>query len=105
MVKNSSFFSLSTILTYNPTTEGQDQFILLIIHNIHEAPILLLSKNCEVGANFTFFYEAELLKLEVLDICKVELKLVKLRNLKQVLISFKDSSNSTTEQLRSEVLE
>jgi hypothetical protein len=35
---------------------------------IYEAPLLLLSKNCEVKVNFTFFYEAELLKLGVFDI-------------------------------------
>jgi hypothetical protein len=34
---------------------------------ICEAPLLLLPKNCEVGVNFTFFYEAELLKLGVFD--------------------------------------
>jgi uncharacterized protein YfcZ (UPF0381/DUF406 family) len=32
---------------------------------IDEAPILLLHKNIEVEANFTFFCEAELVNLEV----------------------------------------
>jgi hypothetical protein len=32
---------------------------------IREAPILLLHKNIEVGVNFTFFGEAEMVKLRV----------------------------------------
>jgi hypothetical protein len=35
--------------------------------SIREAPILLLHKNIEIGANFTFFGEVELVKLEVFD--------------------------------------
>jgi hypothetical protein len=34
---------------------------------ICEEPFLLLQKNYEVEANFTIFYEAELLNLEVFD--------------------------------------
>jgi hypothetical protein len=34
---------------------------------IHEVPIFLLHKNIEVGANFIFFGETELLKLGVFD--------------------------------------
>jgi hypothetical protein len=34
---------------------------------ICEAPLLLLHKNYEVGANLTLFGEAELLKLKVFD--------------------------------------
>jgi hypothetical protein len=34
---------------------------------ICETTLLLLHKNYEVRVNFTFFYEAELLKLKVFD--------------------------------------
>jgi hypothetical protein len=53
---------------------------------IHEEPLLLLPKNCEVGANF-IFYEAKPLKLGVFDrpFYKAELKLVKLSGPKWIL--------------------
>jgi hypothetical protein len=41
--------------------------------SICEVSLLLLSKNYEVGTNFTFFYEAEMLKLGVF--CKPFIKL------------------------------
>jgi hypothetical protein len=34
---------------------------------IHEAPILLLYKNIEIGANFTLFNETETVKLGAFD--------------------------------------
>jgi hypothetical protein len=39
--------------------------MMKLIISVCKAPILLLHKNSEVGANFTFFLEAEPLKLEV----------------------------------------
>jgi hypothetical protein len=47
---------------------------------LREASLLLLPQNCEVGTNFTFFYEAELLKLGVFGT-----SFVKLGSPKQVL--------------------
>jgi hypothetical protein len=46
-----------------------DNLLLILWGSLkyHEAPILLFYKNIKVKVNFTFFDEAELVKLDVLD--------------------------------------